>query len=1029
MIKKTIRILVVEDSPSDAGLLKEELKQNGKRVFDLSFQDNLKGALDILEKESFDAILLDLTLPGSTGMETFNRVKTKAGFTPIIILTGSDNDMLAELVMRAGAQDYIVKGNYSGELLARSIMYSIERSRQESGALEDLRRMAAVVSDSNDAVILHDLDGKILAWNRGAKETYGYTETEALEMNVRDIVAEPDREAALTLIQKVKLGEIIKSFELRRIAKDGRILDVWLTTTLLADKKGKPVAIATTERDITERNKAEAALKDKLEDFSRLATVVSDSNDAIILHDLEGKILAWNRGAIETYGYTETKALGMNVRDIVAEPDREAALTLIDKIKHGEIVKSFELRRVTKDGRILNVWLTTTLLTDEKGKPVAIATTERDITERNKAEIALKEKLEDMSRLATVVSDSNDAVILHDFEGKILAWNRGAIETYGYSEAEALEKNVRDIVAESDREAALTLIEKIKQGEIVKSFELRRVTKDERILNVWLTTTLLTDEKGKPVAIATTERDITERNKAEIALKEKLEDMRRLATVISDSNDAVILHDFEGKILAWNRGAIETYGYTESEALEKNVRDIVAESDREAALTLIDKIKQGEIVKSFELRRVTKDGRILDVWLTTTLLTDEKGKPVAIATTERDITERKQAEAELLARQAAEAANAAKSEFLSRMSHELRTPMNSILGFAQLLEMSQKEPLTPTQHERVQQILKGGQMLLEIINEVLDLSRIEAGRMTISPEPVNIQPVLEEALGLVNPLAEERHIRINMVNVPSRQFVQADRQRLKQVLLNLLGNAIKYNREGGLVTVSCKSPAMGWLRVSVHDTGMGIPASKLKLLFQPFERIGMKEGKIEGTGLGLALSKRLVELMGGSIGVESVVDKGSTFWFDLPLTESPIALVAKEGEKTQPLTRISVMRTLLYIEDNLANFELVKQVLSEQPQIELLWAMQGGIGLHLAEERHPDLILLDLHLPDMHGADVLQILKQTKATRDVPVLVLSADATPGQIERLMNAGAHSYLTKPLDVKEFLLAVEKLLKKN
>ena len=341
------------------------------------------------------------------------------------------------------------------------------------------------------------------------------------------------------------------------------------------------------------RKRTETALNEKPEDLRRLATVVSDSNDAVIMHDLDGKILAWNRGAKEIYGYTEAEALGRNVREIVAEPDREAALTLIQKIKQGEVVKSFELRRLTKDGRILDVWLTTTLLRDETGKPVAIATTERDITERKRAETALKEKVEDLRRLATVVSDSNDAVIMHDFDGKILAWNRGAKETYGYTEAEALGKNVREIVAEPDREAALTLIQKIKQGEVVKSFELRRLTKDGRILDVWLTTTLLRDEAGKPVAIATTERDITERKRAETVLQEKLEELRRMATVVSDSNDAVIMHDFDGKILAWNRGAKETYGYTEAEALGKNVREIVAEPDREAALTLIQKIKQG----------------------------------------------------------------------------------------------------------------------------------------------------------------------------------------------------------------------------------------------------------------------------------------------------------------------------------------------------------------------------------------------------------------------------------------------------
>jgi PAS domain S-box-containing protein len=666
---------------------------------------------------------------------------------------------------------------------------------------------------------------------------------------------------------------------------------------------------------------------------------------------------------------------------------------------------------------------------DEKGNPVAIATTELDITERKKAESTLKEKLEELRRFATVVSDSNDAVIMHDLDGKILAWNRGAKETYGYTETEALKMNVRDIVAEPDRKAALELIQRIKQGGVVKSFELRRVTKGGKILDVWLTTTLLTDEKGKPVAIATTERDITARKLAETALKEKLEDLRRLATVVSDSNDAIIMHDLEGKILAWNRGARETYGFTESEALGKNVRDIVAEPDREAALDLIHKIMRGDVVKSFELRRVTKDGRVLDVWLTTTLLTDEKGKPVAIATTERDITGRKIAEIERLAREAADAANAAKSEFLSHMSHELRTPMNSILGFAQLLDMSKKEPLTPGQHERVQQILKGGQILLEIINEVLDLSRIEAGRLTISPEPVEVRPALDEALDLVNPLTVTRKISVNKVNFPTSQFVKADRQRFIQVVINFLSNAIKYNREGGSITLSCENLPGGWLRTSVRDTGIGIPADRIPLLFKPFERIGVRENMIEGTGLGLALSKRLIELMGGHIGVESVVNEGSTFWFDLPLTDSPLDLAKKEDREKQLAVQISPARTLLYIEDNLANFELVKQVFADQPQIELLWAIQGSIGLGLAEKHFPDLIVLDLHLPDMPGVEVLQSLQANKTTRSIPVIILSADATASQIDRVKLAGARAYLTKPLDVKKFLQVVQEFLKEE
>jgi PAS domain S-box-containing protein len=917
-------------------------------------------------------------------------------------------------------------------------------------------RYQHLFDNTQDGILILDTDsGQVMDVNPFLLRMLGYTRRDFIGKQLCEIGPFNDEKTIQATKHELNRKEYILFDDLPLKMKDGRRLDVefvsfvyqinrkrvtqcsirditkWKQTEEDLRKTRKKLSrtaeLAALQADISSRRQSENDLNIKLEDQRRMATVVSDSNDAVIMHDFEGKILAWNRGARETYGYTESEALRKNVRDIVAEPDREAALNLIQRIMQGEIVKSFELRRITKDGRILDIWLTTTLLTDENGKPVAIATTERDITARNQAEAVLKSKMEDLRRLATVVSDSNDAVILHDLEGKILAWNLGARDTYGYTEAEALGKNVRDIVAEPDREAALNLIQRIVQGEIVKSFELRRITKDGRILDVWLTTTLLADENGKPVAIATTERDITARKQAEAALHEKLEDLRRLATVVSDSNDAVIMHDFEGKILAWNRGAKETYGYTEAEALQKNVREIVAEPDREAALNLIQRITQGEVVKSFELRRVTKDGRILDVWLTTTLLTDATGKPIAIATTERDITARKQAEAGRLAREAAEAANAAKSEFLSHMSHELRTPMNSILGFAQLLEISRKEPLTPRQHESVQQILKGGQMLLEIINEVLDLARIESGRMTISPEPVEVQVVMQEALDLVKPLAITRQISTSIQHTPPNQFVKADRQRIKQVILNFLSNAVKYNREGGTVILECENRPDGWLRVSVKDSGNGIPENRMDQLFKPFERVGVKEGMIEGTGLGLALSKRLVELMGGRIGVDSVVGEGSTFWFDLPLTESPSALATNELDESQNVSHTTHLCKLLYIEDNLANFELVKQVLAEQPQIELLWAIQGDIGLGLAEQHHPDLIVLDLHLPDMPGVEVLQNLQANETTKDIPVIILSADATIGQIERLKMTGASAYLTKPLDVKKFLLTVDEFLK--
>lgn len=375
----------------------------------------------------------------------------------------------------------------------------------------------------------------------------------------------------------------------------------------------------------------------------------------------------------------------------------------------------------------------------------------------------------------------------------------------------------------------------------------------------------------------------------------------------------------------------------------------------------------------------------------------------------------------------AQAANKAKTEFLSRMSHELRTPMNAILGFAQLLEISQKEPLTPSQRERVHQIVQGGKHLLSLINEILDISRIEAGRLRISPEPVRLLDTLLEGCELSKSLADERDIQIEILDEPDDNlYILADKQRLKQVCLNLVSNAIKYNHRGGRVTITHEVQPMQRLRISVTDTGPGILPEKLEQIFKPFERLGAEDSGIEGTGLGLALSHHLMELMGGEIGVESKVGQGSTFWIELPLIDNLMDYLDRTHQTGSLVDLSKVSNKILYIEDNLVNFELIEHALADYPQIELLGAVQGKTGLALARQHRPNLILLDLHLPDMSGKDVLRRLQNDKATNSIPVVIISADATPGQINRLMELGARSCLTKPFDIKRFVQLVDEIL---
>ena len=404
-------------------------------------------------------------------------------------------------------------------------------------------------------------------------------------------------------------------------------------------------------------------------------------------------------------------------------------------------------------------------------------------------------------------------------------------------------------------------------------------------------------------------------------------------------------------------------------------------------------------------------------------LVDERTHELRAALEERERLE----EGQRLAREAAEEANRSKSEFLSRMSHELRTPLNAVLGFAQLLET---DDLSKPQHDSVRQILKGGRHLLDLINEVLDITRIETGTFQLSPEPVLANEVIDDVIELTRPLAANSNVQLarGASTDGSDVHVLADRQRLKQILLNLVANAVKYNRPGGSVIVSCERVEPAGLRLKVHDTGPGIRPEHLDMLFTPFERLGAEHTAVEGTGVGLALSRRLAEAMGGTLDVETALGQGSTFWVQLPVVEGPVERferfngtngAAADHDTEDRRTRV------LYIEDNLPNLQLVQRILEGHPGIELVTATQGRVGVELARDQQPALVLLDMHLPDVTGDQVLRQLRDDPATSAIPVVVISADATSGQIKRVLAEGAQAYLTKPVDVSELRRLLDEL----
>ena len=430
---------------------------------------------------------------------------------------------------------------------------------------------------------------------------------------------------------------------------------------------------------------------------------------------------------------------------------------------------------------------------------------------------------------------------------------------------------------------------------------------------------------------------------------------------------------------------------------------------------------------SYEEPQHTPDGKTICLETSKIPLTDGHGHLIGVLGTYQDITERKWRESELiLAKELAEKANQAKSEFLARMSHELRTPLNSIIGFAQLMEISRDEETMAAHRDDLKTIIRSGWHLLRIIEDLLNLSAIEARKVVLNIENVAVFDCLRECVGLLAPLAMETGVGFSFLDAGcDGVMVRADPFRLKQVLINLLANAIKYNSQGGKVNVS-GLPTAGRFRILVADNGPGIAEGDLAFLFQPFSRLVERPYTVQGAGIGLSVAKQLTELMGGTIGVESVAGVGSTFWIEMPALRVPDAVHGTGPAPADESATTARQSTLLYIEDNPDHFNLVKAIVARTGKLGFLGAHTPKLGLDLARTQQPKLILLDICLPGMSGYEVLELLREDTRTSHIPVMAISASADPAEIEKGLRAGFRRYLTKPLNVAEFKKAVEELL---
>ena len=945
----------------------------------------------------------------------------------------------------------------------------------KTGALQN-----AILNSANFSSIATDEKGVIQLFNVGAERMLGYTAAEVVNKITPAEISDPQEVIARAKALSLELGTTIAPgfealvfkasrgiediYELTCVRKDSSRFPVQLSVTALRADQNAIIGYLLIGTDNTARKQAEEAL---LKAGALQSAIFNSANFSSIATDAKGVIQIFNIGAERMLGYTAVEVVNRVTPAEISDPQeviaRAKALSLelgttiapgfealVFKASRG-IEDIYELTYIRKDGSRFPAVVSVTALRDDQNAIIGYLLIGTDNTARKQAEEAL---LKAGALQSAIFNSANFSSIATDAKGVIQIFNVGAERMLGYMAVEVVNKvtpaeisDPQEVIA---RAKALSLelgttiapgfealVFKASRG-IEDIYELTYIRKDGSRFPAVVSVTALRDDQNAIIGYLLIGTDNTARKQAEDERKlldQRLRDQQFYTRSLIESNiDALMTTDPSGIITDVNKQMEALTGCPREKLIGTPFKDYFTDPDRAGeAIKLV--LVQSKVT-DYELTALAKDGRQTVVSYNAANFYNRDGELLGVFAAARDVTERKRWDqvlqentAELeKATATAEKASLAKSDFLSSMSHELRSPLNAILGFAQLME-SDEPPPTPTQRGSIDQILHAGWYLLKLINEILDLAVIESGRLLLSLEPVSLTAVLFECQSMIGPLAQKRGVKMTFPHFEHPIFVMADHTRLKQVLINLLSNAIKYNSPGGTVVVDCVAVTPTRVNVSVRDTGAGLSTEKLTQLFQSFNRLGQEGSAEEGTGIGLVVSKRLVELMNGVMGVESTVGAGSVFWIELiscPEPKLDLDFVKSAAVGVPEIPVDAPVHTLLYVEDNPANLKLVEQLIARRPDLRLLTATDGRRGIEITRTSRPEVILMDINLPGISGLDALKLLKEDATTAHIPIIAVSANAIPRDIEKGLEAGFFRYLTKPIKFSELMDAVNEAL---